>query len=330
MLAVFDDGRQTRLVTEEADGGELFDLVSNSGPVAEEKAACFAWQLLSAIAFLHSHRIGHRDISLENVLLCGGEVRLMDFGQCVRSHHGDTQMRYFRPAGKDMYRAPECYVPTRISGRVDVRVPYGSENLNAGMLFMKLDYSNHLCEVKIPADATPGSRCSAELMGYAVAPADMFSCGVTLFVMVLGQPPWRRASLTDVLFAQLHKLGNDGLPNYIKTVLRKDLPSHDLLTLLIDMLQADPSKRPAAEDCLGSSWVQNGFQYEKHMESDISTTCDNSESSELMSSHLSDVEDINNVHNEIAKPCIYAHLPSVGTWLTHVRRVISQDLCAAQ
>ena len=30
--------------------------------------------------------ISHRDISLENVLLSGGDVRLMDFGQAVQTH----------------------------------------------------------------------------------------------------------------------------------------------------------------------------------------------------------------------------------------------------
>ena len=32
-------------------------------------------KLLEAVAFLHRHRIGHRDVSLENVLLRDGEAR---------------------------------------------------------------------------------------------------------------------------------------------------------------------------------------------------------------------------------------------------------------
>merc|ERR1712176_311867 len=121
----------------------------------------------------------------------------MDFGQCVRTHDGDTELRYFSPAGKDMYRAPECYIPHRHGDRMVVSVPEPLPAQTDGITFTKLDFTNHLCEVKIPSDAKPGTRCSAELMGYRVPPADVFSCGVTIFVMLLGQPPWRQAMLTD-------------------------------------------------------------------------------------------------------------------------------------
>ena len=44
----------------------------------------WSWQLLQAVAFLHKQQICHRDISLENILLSKGDIRLMDFGQAVR------------------------------------------------------------------------------------------------------------------------------------------------------------------------------------------------------------------------------------------------------
>merc|ERR1719265_921846 len=124
MLGVFADQHHTRLVTEEADGGELFDVVAQHGPVGEERATRYTSQMLLALRFLQKHSIGHRDVSLENVLLKDGDVRLMDFGQAVQSHSSDgTLLRFFTMAGKKAYRAPEAYVPAHGSTRVRVDVP---------------------------------------------------------------------------------------------------------------------------------------------------------------------------------------------------------------
>eukprot|EP00421_Protoceratium_reticulatum_P044023 CAMPEP_0168430532 /NCGR_PEP_ID=MMETSP0228-20121227/37927_1 /TAXON_ID=133427 /ORGANISM="Protoceratium reticulatum, Strain CCCM 535 (=CCMP 1889)" /LENGTH=341 /DNA_ID=CAMNT_0008444637 /DNA_START=86 /DNA_END=1107 /DNA_ORIENTATION=+ len=118
MLGVFEEDQFVWLVTEFADGGELFD-VAASGPVAEAKARQYTWQLLQAVAYLHRHKIGHRDISLENALLQGGVVKLMDFGMAVRSHSASgVTLRYFRAMGKETYRAPEVYVPATPRARV--------------------------------------------------------------------------------------------------------------------------------------------------------------------------------------------------------------------
>ncbi|OLP74463.1 Serine/threonine-protein kinase PLK4, partial [Symbiodinium microadriaticum] len=56
--------------------------------------------ILKAVEYLHEHNVGHRDISLENLLLRQGQVRLMDFGQAVllRDAAGNAHY-YFRLCG---------------------------------------------------------------------------------------------------------------------------------------------------------------------------------------------------------------------------------------
>ena len=77
------------LVTEYCEGGELFDQVKNQ--LSETQIAVIFKQLLSGLAYLHSHNIVHRDLKLENILIqdieksktTGEElfnIKIIDFG----------------------------------------------------------------------------------------------------------------------------------------------------------------------------------------------------------------------------------------------------------
>ena len=68
------------VVTEYADG-ELFGLLEDDGTLPEEQVQVIACQLVSALHYLHSHRIMHRDMKPQNILLCkDNRVKLCDFG----------------------------------------------------------------------------------------------------------------------------------------------------------------------------------------------------------------------------------------------------------
>ena len=77
------------LVTEYCEGGELFDQVRNQ--LSETQIAVIFRQLLSGLAYLHSHNIVHRDLKLENILIHETEkskttgedlfnIKIIDFG----------------------------------------------------------------------------------------------------------------------------------------------------------------------------------------------------------------------------------------------------------
>jgi len=67
----------TWLVTELAEGGELFTVAASETRVLEADARRYAQEVLGAVSYLHKHRIAHRDVSLENILLKDGVVKLM-------------------------------------------------------------------------------------------------------------------------------------------------------------------------------------------------------------------------------------------------------------
>mmetsp|Transcript_111036 Transcript_111036/g.347418 ORF Transcript_111036/g.347418 Transcript_111036/m.347418 type:complete len:457 (-) Transcript_111036:14-1384(-) len=185
LLGAFQDESSVYLLTEYCEGGELFERVACGLPLSEDEKKRYVFQLLQALRHLHGHNVGHRDVSLENVLLRQGSCVLMDFGQAVRLRGADgVVLRYFAEAGKRLYRAPEMYVP----GERPVQVVCPADGMPGGVV--QVAYDRCRCEVLLPPDAVPSRPCAAEPHGYAAAPADVFACGVCAFVLLVGKPPW--------------------------------------------------------------------------------------------------------------------------------------------
>ena len=86
-----------------AEGGNLLDRLRKS-PIELSQSSRIVDQLLSAVEYLHSYGICHRDIKLENILLIkNGMVKLGDLGCASVTTDGNVRGR----RGSDGYIAPE-------------------------------------------------------------------------------------------------------------------------------------------------------------------------------------------------------------------------------
>merc|ERR1712136_225990 len=164
------------LTLEYCDGGELFNLMGD-GRMPEREVRRTHRQMLLGVRYLHHHNIGHRDISLENILLKDGNVRLADFGQAVQVHAvprtedpTSPAFRYFRLAGKDYYRAPEGYVFYRRSQAV-----CPDDYVNGSIVMVQVQvpapaptHRGHLALVSFTEAAVPGQVSPVETAGYAL------------------------------------------------------------------------------------------------------------------------------------------------------------------
>lgn len=68
-VSVFENREKMVLVMEYAAGGELYDYLSERKVLIEEEARRIFRQIATACYYCHKHKICHRDLKLENILL---------------------------------------------------------------------------------------------------------------------------------------------------------------------------------------------------------------------------------------------------------------------
>lgn len=106
---LLEDANNYYIVTELLEGGELFDRLLEVKNYSEKKAAHIAKQVLMAINYMHKHKMVHRDLKPQNVLLVSSdklEVKLADFGfSCMF----DPSQGMDLGLGSPMFMAPELF-----------------------------------------------------------------------------------------------------------------------------------------------------------------------------------------------------------------------------
>ena len=86
---VFEENDTAYYVMELLDNGSLMDSVENNGPMSENEALNYIFQVADALSYIHKKSILHLDIKPSNILLNeDGEAVLIDFGI---SKHYDSE-----------------------------------------------------------------------------------------------------------------------------------------------------------------------------------------------------------------------------------------------
>ena len=100
-------GNFLAIVMENIEGGEIFSLINDKGPIEEWKARRWFRQILSAVEYCQRNFLVHRDLKPENILIDrrGDSAKLIDFGFAnFFSPPNGTLSTY---CGSPFYAAPE-------------------------------------------------------------------------------------------------------------------------------------------------------------------------------------------------------------------------------
>ncbi|XP_077273485.1 nuak family kinase 1 isoform X4 [Temnothorax americanus] len=111
---VFENREKMVLVMEYAAGGELYDYLSERKVLGEHEARRIFRQIATAVFYCHKHKICHRDLKLENILLDQvGNAKIADFGL---SNVFDEQRLLSTFCGSPLYASPEIVKGTPYHG----------------------------------------------------------------------------------------------------------------------------------------------------------------------------------------------------------------------
>jgi serine/threonine protein kinase len=108
VLNVGEDAGQPFLVMELVEGQSLQKLLDERGSLPVEEALGFALQILSALEVTFEHRIVHRDIKPDNILIdAKGVAKLADLGLAKRADSDLSLTQTGTVMGSPYYIAPE-------------------------------------------------------------------------------------------------------------------------------------------------------------------------------------------------------------------------------
>lgn len=197
------------IAMEFAEGGDLFDKIEADVGVNEDIAHFYFTQLVSGVSYMHSKGVGHRDIKPENILLSeSGNLKIADFGLATLFKYNGASKLSTTMCGSPPYIAPEVISCAKVGNQM--RAPKGT--------------------------------------GYSADLVDIWSCGVVLFVLLVGNTPWDEPTSTSWEFEEYMRF-----KGRTSDELWKRLPPM-VMSLLRGMMSVDVVKRFTFEQVKQHPW----------------------------------------------------------------------------
>lgn len=218
--------------------GEMFEVVKSKSGLGETSSLLYFKQMASALEYLHTQNIAHRDIKLENILIDDNmNAQLIDFGFCYKQED-DTD--------KDIKtRILKGNIEAQIMGTVGYMSPELIENYQSG-------------EHK---DFEKNEESAEKLELYKAG--DIFALGVSLFTMVVGMPPFASATKNDPNYrALLLSKKRPGTSKFwsrhpkAKVMIEKGELSSDFMSLIEGMIDPIQEDRLNVKSIVNHPWVQ--------------------------------------------------------------------------
>ena len=115
ILETFEDDKFILIIMEYINGGNLFSFVKKRRKLSEKISKFLFRQIILGIQHIHSKKIVHRDIKLENILIdLNNKIKICDFGIGIMLESEDELIH--DQCGTPMYMAPEIILNSKKGG----------------------------------------------------------------------------------------------------------------------------------------------------------------------------------------------------------------------
>lgn len=231
------------LVLEYAAGGELFTKIAKQGKLSENVAKRYFRQVIEAVKFCHNQYICHRDIKPENILLDSDDnVKIADFG-FASIMEPETESGF---ADGDRQRLPSIQENVGTIEPLDDFIP---ENRTLPPKANKFRNMPSKIMQKMSTMCGTTQYMAPEIVNrdsYRGDKADIWSCGIVLFVLVSGYLPFD-SNDTGIVIEKI-KSGRLDMPPFISDLARD---------VIGKLLTPNPLVRPGAKTILAHEWFQD-------------------------------------------------------------------------
>ena len=206
ILEMFEDDEYILIAMEYINGGNLFSFVKKRRKLSEKTAKFLFRQIILGIKHIHSKKIVHRDIKLENILIdLNNNIKICDFG-IGRILKNEKQLLYDK-CGTPMYMAPEILL-------------------------------------------------SSKTKGYEGFPVDIWSSGISLYIMLSGTLPF---NLKNNESSDISEESNNNIELQYSIINKEpkkiEKISNEARDLLKGLLNKNPRKRLTIEQILNHPWL---------------------------------------------------------------------------